>query len=204
MGYVIDTSMLIDAKDFYYGFELCPGFWDWLSCEAAAGEAFSIARVRRELEERDDALTEWARRQSDDFFRHEDAPAAEAMRRVSDWVQGADFRDSAKRDFLSGADPYLIAYALAHGHTVVTHEVHNAGNAGERKRVKIPTACLALGVPCEMAFPWLLRRGARFVLQDARTGTAIQVADRAPRAARAPLTDLTQATLFADPEVPSG
>lgn len=181
MAYVLDTSVLIDAKDFYYGFELCPGFWEWLELEIAAGELMSIARVRRELLAREDELAAWARARPDGFFRDEDAPAAAAMRRVSDWAMAGDFRDDAKRDFLDKADSALVAYALAHGHTVVTHEVHNAGNANERKQIKIPTACLAFDVPSELAFPWLRRRGARFVLPSTTAAVAA-----APRADDAP------------------
>jgi hypothetical protein len=158
MAYVIDTSVLIDAKDFYYGFELCPGFWEFLDQEIAAGEVMSIARVRAELTAREDELAVWARSRLDGFFREEDAESAAAMRRVADWAVAGDFRDDAKRDFLDKADSALVAYALAHGHTVITHEVHNAGNANERKRIKIPTACLAFDVPSELAFPWLHRR----------------------------------------------
>lgn len=164
MAYVLDTSMLIDAKNDYYRFALCPGFWDWLEREAAAGQVLSIVKVRAEILEGQDELAAWARRQSPEFFRPEDTLAAQAMRRVSDWVQAGDFKDEAKRRFLAGADPYLIAYALAHGHTVVTHEVSNAGNATQRNKVKIPAVCLGLTVPSEPAFPWLVRRGAKFVL----------------------------------------
>lgn len=173
MPYVLDTSVLIDAKDLYYGFELCPGFWEWLEREIAGGEVISIARVRAELLGREDQLAAWARKQPAGFFRDEDAGSAAAMTRVSDWAVGADFKDGAKRDFLAAADSALVAYALAYGHTVVTHEVHNAGNANERKWIKIPTACLAFDVPSELAFPWLRRRGARFVLAPATTAAAI-------------------------------
>jgi hypothetical protein len=165
MGYVIDSNVLIDAKDDYYGFDLCPGFWEWLELEAVAGEVVSIDMVRTELMEGADELSAWAKRQGRDFFRSEDADCAEAMKRVSEWVQAGSFKDAAKRDFLADADPHVIAYALAHGHTVVTHEVHNAGNADERKKVKVPTVCLGLDVKCERMFPWLLARGARFVLE---------------------------------------
>jgi hypothetical protein len=183
MAYVIDTSVLIDAKDFYYGFELCPGFWEWLDQEIAAGEVMSIARVRTELLDREDELAEWARTRPAGFFREEDATVAAAMTRVSDWAMAGDFRDDAKRDFLDKADSLLVAYALAYGHTVVTHEVHNAGNANQRKRIKIPTACLAFEVPSELAFPWLRRRGARFVLPPAIAGAVAA----APRADDAPV-----------------
>jgi len=81
---------------------------------------------------------------------------------VSTWVQNEGFREDAKRSFLAGADPFLIAHALAHGHTVVTHEVHIDG---ERKKVKIPTVCRGLNVPCERTFQVLRRQKAAFVLQ---------------------------------------
>jgi predicted nucleic acid-binding protein len=165
MGYVIDTSVLIDAKDDYYAFDLCPGFWEWLQLEAAAGEVVTIEMVRHELMGHVDELSAWAKRQNRDSFKAEDAACAEALKRVSEWVQAASFKDSAKREFLADTDPHVIAYALAHGHTVVSHEIHNAGNANQRKKVKVPTVCLGLDVKCEFMFPWLLARGARFVLE---------------------------------------
>lgn len=65
--------------------------------------------------------------------------------------------------FLQGADYYLVAQALAGGHTVVTHEI--AGNS--LKRIKIPDACLQLGVHCINPFTMLRTEGAEFVLGPA-------------------------------------
>ena len=30
MLFLLDSDTLIQAKNEYYGFDLCPGFWDWL------------------------------------------------------------------------------------------------------------------------------------------------------------------------------
>ena len=30
MAWLLDTNVLVNAKRDYYGFEFCPGFWDWL------------------------------------------------------------------------------------------------------------------------------------------------------------------------------
>jgi hypothetical protein len=91
-----------------------------------------------------------------------DAPTAAVIPRVAAWVQGGDFKEEAKRDFMAKADPILIAYALAHpGVTLATHEIHIPG---ERKKVKIPTVCRALGVPCIRTFGMLAAENARFVL----------------------------------------
>jgi hypothetical protein len=43
---------------------------------------------------------------------------------------------------------YLVAHAHAHGHVVVTHEVV----AQSVKKIKIPNACIELGVKCMTPF----------------------------------------------------
>jgi hypothetical protein len=50
---------------------------------------------------------------------------------------------------------------MAHGMTLATHEVHIEG---ERKKVKIPTACYALGVDCVRTFEMLRQQSANFIL----------------------------------------
>lgn len=82
---------------------------------------------------------------------------------MAGWVQAGDFRDDAKRIFLAGADPWLIAYGLAHGHTVVTHEVHVDG---QKNKVKIPTVCKALNVACMRTLEMLRDERVRFVLAE--------------------------------------
>ena len=57
----------------------------------------------------------------------------------------------------------FIAYAKAHGHTVVSHEVYVEG---ERKRVKIPAVCNSLDVPYIRTFQMLREAEARFVLSS--------------------------------------
>ena len=72
----------------------------------------------------------------------------------------------AVTSFMSKADYWIVAHALAHGCAVVTHEVA----AQTVKKVKIPNACRALGVRC--MDPWTMLRmiGARFILdQGGRT-----------------------------------
>ena len=92
-----------------------------------------------------------------------DQPAIHAMTTVSTWVQNAPHRDDAKRVFLSGADPFLIAYAKAHNHIVVSHEVYVES---ERKKVKIPAVCRELNVPYNRTFEMLRQAGASFVLSS--------------------------------------
>lgn len=41
-GYLLDTDVFIRAKNQHYGFDLCPGFWNWIDREHVTGKVFSI------------------------------------------------------------------------------------------------------------------------------------------------------------------
>ena len=47
--YIIDSDVLITAKNSYYAFKICPGFWDSLIDQHNAGRISSLDRVREEL-----------------------------------------------------------------------------------------------------------------------------------------------------------
>jgi len=49
MPYLLDSNVFIEAKNKYYQFSLCPGFWDWLIRENANGKIFSHDGVLNEL-----------------------------------------------------------------------------------------------------------------------------------------------------------
>lgn len=162
MPYLLDTNTLIQAKNEYYAFSLCPGFWDWIDLQTTTGVVFSIEPVLKEIRDVADELKDWADSRSLSLFRAVDAETMTKFVEVVTLVQQGDFKDEAKRDFLARADPLLIAYAMAHpGTLLATHEVHIEG---ERKKVKIPTVCRALGVSCIRTFGMLSRENASFVL----------------------------------------
>lgn len=47
--YLVDTNVLIEAKNRYYAFDVVPGFWDWLEEAHLAGDVRSIKPVEQEL-----------------------------------------------------------------------------------------------------------------------------------------------------------
>lgn len=79
---------------------------------------------------------------------------------LSRWVTGGFYEQSAVSTFLEAADSYLVAHAHAHGHTVVTHEKV----ANSPRLVKIPNACVEMGVKYVNTFEMLRMERARFVL----------------------------------------
>lgn len=161
MTYLVDSDVLIQAKNRHYGFDVCPGFWDWLDLAHTQGQVFSVARVRDEVCAGSDELAEWAKVR-DSFFIAPDDAVVQSMRDVAAWVTSTDpqYARAAVTEFLGGADYYLVAHARAKGFTVVTAEVAS----DTVKKVKIPNACQSLGVSYVDVFMMLRAEGARFVM----------------------------------------
>lgn len=161
MPYLIDASSLIEAKERNFCFDICPGFWDWLDQHNTDGNVFSIDRVYDELSRGNDSLVMWAKQRKASFFLPVDPATITAMTQVTQWANGGNFTPRAQEEFLRGADPFLIAYALAHGHTIVTDETYVLG---EKKKIKIPAACQKFNVKCMSPLEMLRAEGVRFVL----------------------------------------
>ncbi|MCU0862544.1 MAG: DUF4411 family protein [Planctomycetes bacterium] len=162
MTYLLDANVFIAAKRLHYGFDFCPAFWDWLVAQNAAGKLFSIERVGTEVATGVDDLSVWADNRGPAFFLPADSAMLASFGQVSTWVMGQSYAARAIELFSQGADSYLVAHALAHRMTVVTHEKpENSKNI-----VKIPNACVALGVAFVTPFEMLRRERARFVLGD--------------------------------------
>lgn len=49
MAYLLDSDVFIQAKNLHYGFDICPGFWDWIDMQRQFGTVVSIEKVRDEL-----------------------------------------------------------------------------------------------------------------------------------------------------------
>lgn len=159
--YILDANVFINSHQVHYGMDFCPAFWDWLIARNKAGRIFSIDRVCTELEACDDMLCTWAKEQGNGFFLPFDQDASNQLARVVGWVEAqAQFRRSAKDAFSAGADMYLIAFALAHGHVIVTQE---APAPLSQKDVKIPDVCDGVGVKWIPLWDLFRAESARFV-----------------------------------------
>lgn len=160
MSYLLDSDVFIQAKNLHYGLDFCPAFWEWLIQQNGAGSVFSIEKVGDELDAGGDDLTDWASKLGSAFFLKPDEAIVAAFAKVSAWATGQRYESAAVNTFLQKADFYLVAHALAHGHIVVTHEQP----APSTKIIKIPNACIGLGVKCMTPFEMLRHERARFIL----------------------------------------
>ncbi|MBV6340209.1 DUF4411 family protein [Candidatus Magnetobacterium casense] len=114
LKYALDANIFIEAKNRYYSFDLCPGFWNALLWHHGKNRLSSIDRIRKELEREGDALTTWVSGvMPKTCFVSTNTP--EIMRwfnQVFTWVQAqSQFTQAAKADFANVADGWLIAYA---------------------------------------------------------------------------------------------
>ena len=159
MAYLLDANVFISAKNSHYGFDFCPAFWDWLILKHEAGIVFSVAKVRDELLP-GDSLSDWARGRGSNFFRSPTEADLPSLATVGRWVEAQEYRPAAISAFLQKGDYYLVAQAITGGHTVVMHEKRD----DTPRKVKIPNACLGVGVSVITPFEMLRREQARFVL----------------------------------------
>lgn len=160
MAYLIDSNVLIEAKNRHYGFDFCPAFWTWLVDSNLRGRVFSIERVKHELVKGDDELASWAQQLGERFFLYPTSEAIDILKTIGEWADEGGFKWPVIEEFMQGADCYLVAQALAGGFDVVTHETYSSG----KRRIKIPNVCEAVGVKYLTSFEMLRREGVRFIL----------------------------------------
>lgn len=164
--YLLDADVFIRAKNDHYDMSFCPGFWDWLLVMRQANKIYSIEAIYNNLcqtsadEAEEDELSLWVRGVGKTLFLPHDEEMAERFSTVSNWAANQSYTQSAISGLFDCSDYQLIAYALAHGHTLVTHEV--ARNS--KSKIKIPDACAGLNVKCISPFQMIRNEGARFIL----------------------------------------
>ncbi len=106
MAFLVDSDVLIEAKDRHYGFDFCPGFWDWLIQQNAAGNLFSVQKIQQELTAGNDPLSVWALKQGSNFFLAPDSRTTSSLSRISSiatgmQVNGQSYLPAALSTFLS-------------------------------------------------------------------------------------------------------
>lgn len=158
--FLLDANVFIQAKNLHYGFDFCPAFWDWMVAQNANGTVASIEKVSDELVGGDDELSDWAGAQGEAFFLPPDDQVLPALSQVSAWATGQNYEPAAIATFLQVADYWLVAHALAHEFVVVTHEVPS----DSVRKIKIPNACIGLGLKCVSPYEMLRNSRAKFVL----------------------------------------
>lgn len=123
--------------------DIFQGFWQHLAELAQKGLIFSSIKVKEEIDKGNDELKQWCNANlPGSIFLPFDSYAEFA--RLMTWASNnVVFSAAAKQEFAIVADAFLVATAAAHKMKVVTYETSDPNC---RKHVKIPDACIVVGV----------------------------------------------------------
>lgn len=144
--YLIDSNVLIEAHRRYYGFDLCPGFWESIVWLHGQNRVLSLDKVRDELVRESDDLVTWATSvmPATGFAVSNESQVLDWFGKMQVWAQEqSQFTPAAKEEFAIVADAWLVAYARVHSLVLVTHEEYRPD---VKKRIPIPNVCKAFDV----------------------------------------------------------
>lgn len=164
--FILDSDVFITAKNAYYAFDICPGFWKGLIHTHRLGAVRSIDRIRNELlvGRREEDLVQWLKKEvpAAFFLDSNSADVSSAYAEVMLWVQrNSQYFDRAKAKFATEADGWLVAYSMVNGTVVVTNEQPRPES---RNRVLLPDVCTQFEVPFQDTFLMLRELSLRFDL----------------------------------------
>lgn len=162
--YVLDSDVFIAAKNSYYAFPICPGFWDSLIYHHEAGNVSSIDRVKGELlaGRPTEDLVQWVKSDvpAEFFLSTDDESVSSAYADVMLWVQrNPQYFDQAKAKFATEADGWLVAYSWVHNVTVVTNEQPQPNS---QRRILLPDVCAQFNVNYKDTFFMLKDLAVRY------------------------------------------
>ncbi len=144
MNYIFDTNIFIRSKNDMPA-DIWPTFWTRIAELIRDGKIHSSIKVKEEIDRGNDELTKWMKINADkNFYYQIDSDVLVKYAEAQNWAKNNTiFKPIAINEFANVADAYLVATAAAKNLTLVTYE---KSNPSCRNRVKIPDACIALGV----------------------------------------------------------
>ncbi len=152
MGYCLDANVFIQAHRTFYAFDIVPSFWNALIRHTQKGNICSAIAVFNELTANsNDELSKWAKTNKDLIFEEPDESVSSRYTQIVEYVI-KNYETHWVNEFLDGADPWVIAHALAGRHTVVTQEMPKGEQRNAKKNlisgeIKLPNVCQFFRVP---------------------------------------------------------
>jgi hypothetical protein len=162
--FLLDSDVFIAAKNSYYAFAICPGFWDSVVHHYNEGNVCSVDKVKSELlaGRPTEDLVQWVKNSlpTGFFIGTDEETVTSAYARIMLWVQrNTQYFDQAKAKFATEADGWLAAYAMVHDVTIVTNEQPRPQS---RNRILLPDVCIQFNVTYKDTFYMLNDLAVRF------------------------------------------
>jgi len=162
--YIIDSDVFISAKNRYYAFDICPGFWDSLIHHHNISNIHSIDKVKTELltGAKTEDLVQWVKKDIPGgfFLSTNDESVLSAYAEIMLWVQrNPQYQNRAKAKFATEADGWLVAYAMTHKVTIATNE---QSRPESKNRILLPDVCTKFNVTFKDTFFMLKDLSVRY------------------------------------------
>lgn len=162
MRFLLDANVFIQAHRLHYPFDVFPAFWSWLEQENATGSIGSIKEVYDEIEDGKDPLADWIKALDSEtwFLKCDDEDTQRCYAEIANEIMaGTHYTQSAKEEFLTVADSWLIAKVRAMNLTVVTEE---RSNTQKKNKIFVPDICNMYNLPCINTIGLIRALGGRF------------------------------------------
>lgn len=142
MDFSFDTSAFIEPHVRLYPRDIFEPHWQWIEHLIEQGSVRSTELVKTELSITEDDLFEWAKTQGELFVPID----TETQKALTEVITAFPSLTDHHRD-RSGADPWVIALAMANNCHVATYE-----KMGKKSAPKIPNVCDHFGIKC---YTWI-------------------------------------------------
>lgn len=137
--YVFDSGAFIHLFRYYYA-DTFKSLWKKFDELVENGKIISVMEVKRELENHEDRLANWAKSHNNIFLK----PNQEEVDVIKHLYSNLNFEHNIKKQdklrYCSEADPFVVAKAKVMGYKVVSTEVYKNGGT------KVPNLCEYEGV----------------------------------------------------------
>ncbi|MEO5368615.1 MAG: DUF4411 family protein [Magnetococcus sp. DMHC-1] len=156
MKYCLDSNIFIEAWNKHYSPDLAPDYWKMIDQLAKEGVIFATQEVKRELELVDDKLSKWTGLRPH-IFKEINRSVQENITLIFQSEKNQRLLQDGKGR--SGADPWVIAHAMAEDAVVVTKESYEEKSP---TKIRIPNVCENMEVEWIDEFEFLRRIGVTF------------------------------------------
>lgn len=152
MLYLLDTSLLVQAKDEFYPMQRFWQVWDWLEAKALVGQIKIPREIFNELLDYEDELAEWSKIRATILTIDEEITHLDQIYRTG---YGFTSEPSEAQKLIMGMDPFLMNYCIndIQNRSVVSNETSKPSRKEQNR--KIPDVCNDLGIR-HLTMPLLL------------------------------------------------
>ncbi|WP_452225548.1 DUF4411 family protein [Lacinutrix chionoecetis] len=151
MLYILDTNILIYPNRISHPIDIHPTYWSKISDILKRQYVISIDKVKDEIYNHEDNLTDWCKINIPRNFWASTANSISEYAVIQNWAQSKKYNERALSEFAESknADPFLVAFAKKtmmnndFDVTIVTLELSRPDSI---KSIKIPDVCIAFNI----------------------------------------------------------